>query len=508
MVIADTAYTPMHMAAGEQGFYDLFLRSREGMCLSEIIRDNRGKPRDFRVIAINPAFAQMFHAFPEHAKGRNFRDLIPNLKPELMDAFLHAAETGERLEFEQYVAVFDTWLDVCVFRKGKDQMVGLIFNITSLKHVELDAQQGREALEHSQALLQAIVNNIPDLIYAKDNVGHLLLANPAMLNELGRPADGILGKTDLQLCEDTDIGRAIMEDDRRVMSSGQPQTSEEVRQTLKGKRTFVSTKAPYSDDDDVLGIVGISRDITDQKNYETNLQDHATQLESAIKELDAFAYSVSHDLRAPLRSIDGFSQALIEDYQGQLDDQGKDYLHRIRESAEKMSKQIDAILRLSRQTRRELRKEHFNLTEVATQILEGLANNQPSRKVIWIVAKGCTVTGDPEMLTIALDNLIRNAWKFTSHQPKSRIEVGCERKDTHLTFFVRDNGVGFDMRYVDKLFIPYQRLHSEKEYPGIGIGLATVKRIIEKHHGRIWAKGEPGKGATFYFTLPLSEWSS
>lgn len=494
--------------ANEQDYHDLFFRSREGMCLTEIIRDKQGNPINFRVLAINPSFTQVFHTSPERTIGHTFHELIPNLPTELWNVFVNVSNTGERHEFEQYVARENKWFDVCIFRIGLDRMVGLLFDITKLKQAELDAQQKHEALEHNQALLQTIIKNLPDLIYVKDPEGHLLLANPAMQMVLGQPAEKTLGKTDRQLCSDPHIGMAIMDNDRRVMASGKPQTSEEIRQTPQGNRTYLSTKAPYANHEHgVLGLVGISRDISNQKQYEENLKRHATQLESANKELDAFAYSVSHDLRAPLRSIDGFSQALLEDYQNELDNQGKDYLKRIRESAEKMSQQIEAILRLSRQTRRELRTEEMDLAQVATTILTGLSTAQPDRKVTWTVVKGCTVIGDCEMLTIAIENLLRNAWKFTSHQPHPTIEVGCKREDSRFIFFIRDNGIGFDMKYADKLFIPYQRLHPEKDFPGIGIGLATVKRIIEKHHGSIWAEGEPNKGATFYFTLPLLKWS-
>ncbi|MCU0537640.1 MAG: CHASE3 domain-containing protein [Hydrococcus sp. Prado102] len=225
------------------------------------------------------------------------------------------------------------------------------------------------------------------------------------------------------------------------------------------------------------------------------------QLEAANKELEAFSYSVSHDLRSPLRSIDGFSQALLEDYADQLDEFGKEYLQRVRKAAQRMAELIDDLLQLSRLTRSEMHAEQVNLSQLAIAIATELQNTQPERKVEFAIEPNLLVIGDIRLLRIALENLLGNAWKFTGKQPQARIEFGLTDCDGTPAYFVRDNGTGFDMAYADKLFGAFQRLHDMTEFEGTGIGLATVQRIIYRHGGRVWAKGEVGVGATFYFIL-------
>ena len=231
------------------------------------------------------------------------------------------------------------------------------------------------------------------------------------------------------------------------------------------------------------------------------LEQRNTELAAVNKELEAFSYSVSHDLRALLRSIDGFSQALLEDCADKLDKQGKNYLHRVRAAAQRMGELIDDLLALSRVTRREMRHEMVNLSALAGIVAAELQQGQPERQVELIIAEGLTVNGDETLLRLVLENLLGNAWKFTSKQPKARVEFGATQYDGKPAYYVRDDGVGFDMAYVGKLFAPFQRLHSADEFPGTGIGLATVQRIINRHGGRVWAEGAVKRGATFYFTF-------
>lgn len=225
------------------------------------------------------------------------------------------------------------------------------------------------------------------------------------------------------------------------------------------------------------------------------------QLEAVNKELEAFAYSVSHDLRAPLRAIEGFSQALLEDYQAALDEQGKDYLQRVSGEARRMAQLIQDLLVLSRVTRAEMSFQPVDLSSLALNVVEMLRQGDPSHHVDVSVAKGLTADGDPHLLRQVLDNLLGNAWKFTVRTENARIELASQNLEENDTYFVRDNGAGFDMAYADKLFSPFQRLHGMTEFPGTGIGLSTVQRIITRHGGRVWAEGAVGRGATFYFTL-------
>jgi len=242
-------------------------------------------------------------------------------------------------------------------------------------------------------------------------------------------------------------------------------------------------------------------DITEKKKLERDVVKARDVAEASNKELEAFSYSVSHDLRAPLRGIDGFSEALLDDYRDKLDATGKNYLERIRAGTQRMGSLIDDMLKLSRVSRAELKRESIDLSEMVQAILLTVRQNNPARDVKVSIQKDIIIDGDRHLLEIALTNLIDNAWKFTGKTKNARIEFGTLLKDGKPVIFIRDNGVGFDMAYVGKLFGAFQRLHKIAEFPGTGIGLATVKRIITRHGGEVWAESEVGKGATFYFTL-------
>jgi two-component system, sensor histidine kinase and response regulator len=224
-------------------------------------------------------------------------------------------------------------------------------------------------------------------------------------------------------------------------------------------------------------------------------------LEHKNRELESFSYAVSHDLRAPLRRIDSFSRAVLESQGDRLDETGQRFLSRVRDASQHMSQLIDDVLYLSRVTRADLREQEVDLSSIAELTLTRLQESEPERTVDGRIRPGVIVTGDGQLLKIALTNLVENAWKFSSKQPDSRIEFGMAQVAGEATYFVRDNGAGFDMTYADRLFGPFQRLHPQGEFPGNGIGLATVQRIIHRHGGRVWAEGLVGQGATFYFTL-------
>jgi signal transduction histidine kinase len=226
------------------------------------------------------------------------------------------------------------------------------------------------------------------------------------------------------------------------------------------------------------------------------------ELQQLNEELMAFSYSVSHDLRAPLRSIDGLSEIVLEDYSDRLDENGRGLLQRIRQAARHMSDLIHSLLELSRVTRQELDRQSVSVTDLSTASLRHLMAVSPDRKIAFSVAPGLRAEGDPHLLRVVLDNLLANAWKFTSKTESASIEVGQTEVDGKPAFFVRDNGSGFDPEHASKLFRPFQRLHSESEFEGTGIGLATVLRIVNRHGGRVWAVGRPNEGATFFFALP------
>lgn len=225
------------------------------------------------------------------------------------------------------------------------------------------------------------------------------------------------------------------------------------------------------------------------------------ELADVNQELEAFSYSAAHDLRAPLRAIDGFSQALLEDCAAELSAEGQRYVGHVRSSVQLMAQLIDDLLELSRVTRSELRRERVDLTALARTTIDALRHSEPGRAVEVIIRDGIVAEGDRKFLSVVLGNLLRNAWKFTGKRTTARIEFGCHEEGGRRVYFVRDDGAGFNMAYANKLFGVFQRLHSASEFEGTGIGLATVQRIVRRHGGRIWAEGEVDRGATFYFTL-------
>jgi light-regulated signal transduction histidine kinase (bacteriophytochrome) len=239
------------------------------------------------------------------------------------------------------------------------------------------------------------------------------------------------------------------------------------------------------------------------EDLERRVIERTRQLEAANRELESFAYAVSHDLRAPLRSLSGFSQILLDTASDQLDDGSQKHLHRIQEACQKMSALIDDLLKLSRLSRSEFNARPTNLSQIATEAGNAVRERNPGKNVKLEIQPDIPVLGDARLLRIALENLFDNAWKYTARTAEPLIQFGSETRDDEQVYFVRDNGVGFDMAYASKLFVPFQRLHTEAQFAGTGIGLVTVQRIIARHGGRIWADARPAHGATFYFTLSL-----
>jgi light-regulated signal transduction histidine kinase (bacteriophytochrome) len=235
------------------------------------------------------------------------------------------------------------------------------------------------------------------------------------------------------------------------------------------------------------------------------LQKSNTQLEAANKELEAFSYSVSHDLRAPLRTIDGFSKAVMEDYGELLPEEGRGNLTRVRKAAQHMAQLIDDMLNLSRVTRAAMKSDMVDLSKLAQGIITEIRRGQTDRNVKFTSKPNLKVYGDPNLLQVVLENLLNNAWKFTSKREQAEIELGSKLENEETVYFVRDNGAGFDMAFTSKLFGAFQRLHAMTDFAGTGVGLATVQRIIHRHGGRIWAEAEVDHGATFFFTLPALE---
>lgn len=232
------------------------------------------------------------------------------------------------------------------------------------------------------------------------------------------------------------------------------------------------------------------------------MAERTIELESLNRELESFSYSVSHDLRAPLRSIDGFTALLQKGYEDHFDDQGKGYMGRVRAATQRMGQLIDDLLSLSRTARSVMVRRNVNLSELAEAILQDLSDGAPARRVVASITPDMEVQADRELMRTVLENLLGNAWKFTAKKEESHIEFGCCRDQDPVVYFVKDDGAGFDMKYVDKVFGAFQRLHASSEFEGTGVGLASVQRILRRHGGDVWCEGEVDRGAIFYFTLP------
>ncbi len=364
---------------------------------------------------------------------------------------------------------------------------------------DVTERKKNEALRYE---LAAIVDSSDDAIVGHDLDGTIRSWNRGAERLYGHSADEVIGRSVSVLDPPGQSLEApnVLE---RVKAGEPVKSFEAVHRRKDGGDIHVSvTVSPIRDRrGNVVGASKTARDITEQRRAEREILRAKEAAEDASRDLEAFSYSVAHDLRAPLRGIDGFSQALLEDYGESLDDTGRRYLGRVRESAQHMARLIDGLLALARVSRRELHSEPVDLTAMAHAAAERIQSAEPGRNVEFVIGRACLAIGDPRLLAVLLDNLLENAWKFTRKKPSATIEFGRERARGTTVYFVRDDGAGFDMAHASKLFGVFQRLHGVDEFEGTGIGLATVERIVRRHGGRIWAEGSVDAGATFFFTL-------
>jgi PAS domain S-box-containing protein len=380
-----------------------------------------------------------------------------------------------------------------------------------LKQLTLDLEDRVAQRTESEEKFRNLAETASDAILSADSLGKIVYFNPAAERIFSYSSTEIIGQPLTLLMPERfhdphrqGLDRFLRTGEARVIGK----TVELAARRKDGAEFPIELALSSWKTREGTFFTDILSDITERKRAEESLERHRSELTksnaelaAANKELESFSYSVSHDLRAPLRSIDGFSQALLEEYSDRLDFTGRGYLERVRHAAQRMSGLIDDLLNLSRVTRTPIHHEKLDLSAVAKSIAAELQEAEPGRQVEFVIESGLNAVGDSELLRAAMENLLRNSWKYTSAHARARIEFGKSQQNGKSPFFVRDDGAGFDSRYADRLFGAFQRLHTEAEFPGTGIGLATVQRIIQRHGGEIWAEGAVEKGATFYFTL-------
>ncbi len=418
---------------------------------------------------------------------------------------MKAFETGKVIESEQLVPSVGKWYYIISqpIMDTAGRVVNVLEGITDITE--------RKQADQKLKLLNFALNNVYDEAYLINEQARFDYVNDESCKALNYSHEELLGMTVAEI--DPDFPLELWPQHWADLKKQNSIVFESHHKTREGRIYPVEISANYFKYNGQGYNLALVRDITERKKageeiiklnqeLEQRVILRTAQLEVANKELETFAYSVSHDLRAPLRGIDGFSQVLLEEYQDKIDEQGKDYLRRVRSASQRMGQLIDDILNLSRVNRSEINIQQVNLSEMFQEIADGFLRMEPERQVQFVVQKGIKARGDSHLLRIVLENLIGNAWKFTSNHPTALIEFGVQNNNETPVYFVRDDGAGFNMKYAQKLFGAFQRLHKVTEFPGTGIGLATVQRVIHRHGGEVWAEAEIEKGATIYFTIP------
>ena len=449
------------------------------------------------LVALNEAARNTLQRDLGAARGKRLAELFPEAANERAPLYAALARSGQRFagEVESIIGGVRVPFAVNAQGFGGDHVVVYVSAIAEQRQTVIAAVE-------ATAFVTSILESIPHMVFVKDAAGlRFERFNKAGEELLGMPREQLIGKSDRDFFP-PEQAEAFIAADRETLAGGTPiDIAEEPIETARGTRWLHTKKVPILD---WVGkpkyLLGISEDITERRDQEAALRAALEALEASNRELETFSYTVAHDLRAPLRAIDGFGQALFEDHGDGLDADARKMLERIRSNAKHMGRLIDDLLQLARVSRTEPVRVPVDLTAAALRVAERVAQGELDRDVEVFIAPGLVAVGDPGLLRIALENLLGNAFKFTRPRARGQVDVGAEVIGEEKRYFVRDNGVGFDTEHAGKLFRPFERLHVA-DFEGTGIGLAIVRRVVEHHGGRVWAESTTGQGATFYFTL-------
>ena len=471
---------------------------------------------------VNPVMNEITGYTEQDVLGKHFLNFVAKKYREIEQQFY-----TRRMKGEIFPSSYETG---AIIKNGREIPVELtvsVFNLFGEKAEMVFVRDITERKEAERILLQnkqeldSIYNTVGDMVFQlqfeEGDRFRFNSVNRTFENYTGLKASTVVGKLIDEIIPEPLLEITI----KKYHKAIKQKTIVKWEGTMQFPTRALTCEFSVAPVFDVTGkcthLVGSIHDITERKmieerikklneELEDSVQRRTKQLEVANNELEAFAHSVSHDLRAPLRGMDGFSQALLEDYQDKFDAQGKNYLHRIRLASQRMGKLIDDMLNLAHVSRSEMNMQQVDLSQMSREIATDHQDTQPERKVEFIIPDGIKAWGDRSLLHIVLENLIGNAWKFTSKHPTARIEFGRQKQKEKLVYFIRDDGAGFDMNYAQKLFGTFQRLHTTAEFPGTGVGLATVQRVIHRHGGEVWAEAEIEKGSIFYFTIPKKQY--
>ncbi|MGA2964231.1 MAG: PAS domain S-box protein [Candidatus Korobacteraceae bacterium] len=507
--ITERKRTEAKARQSEQLYHGLFDHMSEGLAYCRMVFEN-GEPRDFVYLAVNRAFEALTGL--KHVAGRRVTEVIPGIReadPGLLETYARVALTGKAEKFEVFVGGLEKWFSISTFSPDKGFFVAVFDVITDRKRAEA-------ALRKSRTMFEKLFEFTPDAIVTVDSRGCIVQLNAQAERSFGYSRTELMGQpVEFLVPELYRVAHAGHRQKYAATPVARPMgTGLELYGRRKDGSEFpADIQLNTIETDEGQLVLTVTRDVTERRGadqeirrltaeLEQRVRDRTAQLESSNKELEAFAYSVSHDLRAPIRHLSAFSESLRERSYEKLDERGRHYLDNIHASSQQMGTLIDDLLKFSRLGRAGMSKADVALEPLMQEVRRELEPEAGGRNIVWKVSSLPTIYADRALLRQVLVNLMSNAVKYTRGRQEARIEIGCTNETPgERVIFIRDNGVGFEMAYVDKLFQVFQRLHT-KEFEGTGIGLANVRRIVERHGGRVWAEGVSEQGATFYFSIP------